>query len=297
MVNGLICCATSISRKSGHCVNNSRNVQHPWAGGWAGPTLSVAQPGTFLQGGSVTWCPCDCSFRLSPNNWNWCKVPVKILASVLRKGPWVLRPHSGCDTASVSAMLFQEGGPGRKVRRLVVHSNLSAFQPLLFLSSDELISCWADGQASTQWSRCQGSMGQRIRDTVARLRRSSVGWRKIVCWCRTQESSHSLQGAVNGRVNKAGVNTSASDMSAVICCSMNQDKVTVRSVVAPASQPEPQQAASRMQCVMSTFCEVTRGVGGTWATCLTLLRGIWAWRRRAGFRCCGWFSARSDISS
>jgi len=38
--------------------------------------------------------------------------------------------------------------------------------------------------------------------------------------------------------------------------------------------------------VMSASCEVTQGVGDTWASCPTLLRGIWARSRRAGFRCC-----------
>jgi len=37
---------------------------------------------------------------------------------------------------------------------------------------------------------------------------------------------------------------------------------------------------------MSASCEVTQGVGGTWATCPTLLRGIWARGRMAGFHCC-----------
>ena len=49
-----------------------------------------------------------------------------------------------------------------------------------------------------------------------------------------------------------------------------------------------QQAASGALHVMSTSCEVTQGVGDAWATCPTLLRGIWAQSRRAGFRCCIW---------
>jgi len=53
-----------------------------------------------------------------------------------------------------------------------------------------------------------------------------------------------------------------------------RDKVTVRNVVAQAPSSS-QRATSRVRRVMSTFCEVTRGVGDTWATCLTLLRGIW----------------------
>ena len=42
---------------------------------------------------------------------------------------------------------------------------------------------------------------------------------------------------------------------------------------------------------MSASCEVTQGVGDTWPTCPTLLRGIWDRSRRAGFRCWSWLSA------
>jgi len=38
--------------------------------------------------------------------------------------------------------------------------------------------------------------------------------------------------------------------------------VAVHNVVAPAPR-QSEQAASRVQCVMSTFCKVTRGVGGS----------------------------------
>jgi len=39
--------------------------------------------------------------------------------------------------------------------------------------------------------------------------------RKIVCWCRTQASSHNSQGVVDNRVDEAGVSTAAPDRSAV----------------------------------------------------------------------------------
>jgi len=44
-----------------------------------------------------------------------------------------------------------------------------------------------------------------------------------------------------------------------------------------------QQAASGARRMMSASCEVTQGVGDTWAACPTLLRGIWARSRSAGF--------------
>ena len=59
--------------------------------------------------------------------------------------------------------------------------------------------------------------------------------------------------------------------------------VAIHRVVAPAPQPEPA-SLSGARRVMSASCEVTQGVGDTWATCPTLLRGIWARSRRAGFR-------------
>jgi len=38
---------------------------------------------------------------------------------------------------------------------------------------------------------------------------------KVVRWCRTQASSHSSQGVVDGGVDKAGVSTAAPDRSTV----------------------------------------------------------------------------------
>jgi len=49
-----------------------------------------------------------------------------------------------------------------------------------------------------------------------------------------------------------------------------------------------QQVVSRVWHVMSAFCKVTQGVGDTWTTCPTLLRGIWSGSRNAGFRCWDW---------
>jgi len=49
-----------------------------------------------------------------------------------------------------------------------------------------------------------------------------------------------------------------------------------------------QQGASGARRVMAASCEVTQGVGDTWATCPTLLRGISARSRRAWLHCCIW---------
>ena len=42
------------------------------------------------------------------------------------------------------------------------------------------------------------------------------GW-KVVCWCRTQASSHNSQGVVVGSVNEADVSTATPVGSAVLC--------------------------------------------------------------------------------
>ena len=87
---------------------------------------------------------------------------------------------------------------GMKMRGLVGLSAHSAFHwwsahcAARMLLSDKLMSCCAadtngclhlrrrafalDGQMSAEWSRCPRSMAQRARDSVASLRRSSVGW-------------------------------------------------------------------------------------------------------------------------
>ena len=55
---------------------------------------------------------------------------------------------------------------------------------------------------------------------------------------------------------------------------------------------QSQQAASGpRRRVVSIFCEVNQGVGDTWFTYPTLLRGIWSRSRRAVFRCCCWLLA------
>jgi len=109
---------------------------------------------------------------------------------------------------------------------------------------------------------------------------------KLVRWCRTQASGHSSQSVVDGRVNKAGVSTAAPDRSAVLCSRMDQGSGSC-SQRCCSNNPLSlsQQAASGVRRVTSASCEVTRGVGDTWAICPTLLRGIWVRSKRPGFRC------------
>jgi len=56
-----------------------------------------------------------------------------------------------------------------------------------------------------------------------------------------QASSHSSQGIVYGRVNEAGTSTATPDRSTIqyFAVEWTRAKVVIRSVVAPAPQPEP----------------------------------------------------------
>jgi len=86
------------------------------------------------------------------------------------------------------------------------------------------------------------------------------------------------------QVSEAGMSTAAPARSAVgySAVEWNRSKVAVRCSL--LQHPNRSQlAASRVQRMMSTFCEVTRGVGDTWVSCPTLLRGIWGRTKRAGF--------------
>jgi len=193
-----------------------------------------------------------------------------------------------------------------KVRGFVVLSNLSAFHRWsaqsaahLLLLSDELTSCWAAGTNGCLGLRCrafppryQSFMGRRARNSVAPLRRSPAGWvlarmgrlpvgvgrRHPVTVRKASLGAWSMRREWELR-HQTGAQCSAVELI--------RAKMAVHMVVAPA----PLQAASRKQRVMSTFCEVTQGVGNTWVSYPTLLQGYWSQSKRAGFRCCGWLSA------
>ena len=199
-----------------------------------------------------------------------------------------------------------------KMRSFVVFSNHYALHwwsaqcavRMLLSSSDALMSCCAantngclnlrwrafapGGQMSAEWRRCPGSMARRAGDSVAPLRRSSAGWmparigrlsagvgrrhpvtaRKASLMTRSMRRVWALR-------HQAGAQYSAVEWT--------RARVAIRSV--QASKPPH-------ECDAWCLCEVTRGVGDTWATCPTLLRGIWARSKRAGFRCWSWLSAQ-----
>ena len=73
----------------------------------------------------------------------------------------------------------------------------------------------------------------------------------------------------------------------VCCCQMNRWivwRVQMGVSIWVLQHPNrSQQAISGARRVMSTCCKVIQGVSDTWATCPTLLRGIWAQSRRHGF--------------
>ena len=120
-----------------------------------------------------------------------------------------------------------------------------------------------------EWSRCLGSVARRARDGVSPLRRSSAGWMpaKIGRLFAGVGRRHpvTIRKARWWQVNEAGVSSAAPDRSAALCCWMDQGKVALGKVVAPAPQP----AASRVQYMMSTIYEVTWGISGTWVSCPT----------------------------
>ena len=138
-----------------------------------------------------------------------------------------------------------------------------------------------NGQVSVEWSRCPGSMGRRARDSVVvwffatKLSRlDACGNRKVVRWCRMKASSHNSQDALDGRLNEAGKHCSTREgFSTLLLNGPGLRWLFEMLLVQYPSQS--QQAATRVQRMMSTFCEVTRGVGGTWVSSPTLLQGMW----------------------
>jgi len=151
------------------------------------------------------------------------------------------------------------------------------------------------GQVSVEWSRCPGSMPRRARDSVAPLRRSSAGWMSARIGRLSAGLGHRHPVTIGKASLMAGSmrqvwalrHQTGAQYSAV---EWTRDRVAVRRVAVPAPH-RSQQAASGVRRVMSASSEVTQGVGDTWATCPTLLRGIWVRSRRAGFRFCGWHLA------
>ena len=108
-----------------------------------------------------------------------------------------------------------------------------------------------DGRVSAEWSSCPGSMARHAGDSVAPLRRSSVGWMPARFGRLSAGVGHShpvtmrrasLMAGSTRRVWALRHQTRA-QYSIVEC---TRARVAVRSVVAPAPQPEP---ASRLRSV------------------------------------------------
>jgi len=91
------------------------------------------------------------------------------------------------------------------------------------LLSNELMSCCAAGTNACldlreHMSRLHDTACQKQRDSFSmKLSKSDAREdRKVIHWCRTQASSHSLQSVVDGKVNESGVSTAVPDRSAVL---------------------------------------------------------------------------------
>jgi len=96
---------------------------------------------------------------------------------------WFSAPHSQFAEVAILHLCKQERKRSKPVWGWLMH---------FLFSSDEMMSCCAgdtngcldlrchafplDGQASTEWNRCPGSMGQRAGDSVAPSRWSSASW-------------------------------------------------------------------------------------------------------------------------
>jgi len=149
MVNCLIFCTTLTSRRSGHTLFVQTTVETSNTCGEAvelDPHCQLRSQEFLFR---VDQSPV---FRLSPNNWKLVKSASKNLSKFVSER--VMTSSASFRLSYCTLFLtvpFQEGGSGRKVRSFVVYSNLSAFHPLLFLSSDELMSCWAAGMKWVSW--------------------------------------------------------------------------------------------------------------------------------------------------
>ena len=97
-----------------------------------------------------------------------------------------------------------------------------------------------DGWASTEWSRCPGSMAQRARDSVAPLHRSSAGWMparigRLSAGIKCRHPVTICKVLLIRQVWTLRHQTGA-QYSAVEC---NRSRMTVCRVVGLAPQPEP----------------------------------------------------------
>jgi len=136
----------------------------------------------------------------------------------------------------------------------------------MLLSSNELMSCCAAGTNGCLDMRCRefpprspSPVKQRARESLGPLRQNSAGW-------------------ISARIGRlsAGVGGGCEH------CDTRQERSTLLlnrpgiwwlfATLLLQHPSQSQHAASRAQGVMST-CEVSRGVGDTWVSCPTLLRG------------------------
>ena len=98
-------------------------------------------------------------------------------------------------------------------------------------------------------SMCSGPCARRARDSMARLRQSSVGripatTNKLSIGVGEQASSHHAKSAIDRFVNNPSVGTVAPDTRVVSAAECTRAKVAVCNVVAPEPQADP---ANRLQ--------------------------------------------------
>jgi len=239
------------------CTNRGGNVRHRCEGGWARPRLFLGT--SFREGG----------YRCRELNAESCGV-VGI--------PLMIRPLRRTYVVVV-----------RKTDELLCggHKWVSRFEAPCICTR------WTGERRVEQVSR------RRPRDSVAPLRRSSAGWmparigRLSACVGRRHPVTNRKASLMVESIRQVWAlrHQTGEQYSAVECTVPGLGWLFAMLLLQHPNQS--QQAASWVRWVMSASCEVTRGVGDTWATCPTLLRDIWARSRRAGFRCWSWLSAHS----
>ena len=205
---------------------------------------------------------------------------------------------------------------GMKVWSLVVfsyHSTLhrwSAQSAARLLMSDELMSCYVvgtngcvdlrccafalDGHVRAEWSRCPGSMARHATDSVASLQWSSAGWmpawfgrlsagvgrRHPVTICKASLMAGSMRHVWALR-HQTGAQYSAVEWT--------RAKVAVRQSYCPSTPARASKPPQERDGWYQLFAKFLKVSAIRERTCPTLLQGIWALSKRAGFCFCSYF--------
>jgi len=193
---------------------------------------------------------------------------VQIGAETSDTGAEAVEPDQRCSWQGYSRRVGRgwKYGSRSALQHFSIHRWSAQSVALMLLSSNELMSCCAAGTNGCLDMRCRefpprspSPVKQRARESLGPLRQNSAGW-------------------ISARIGRlsAGVGGGCEH------CDTRQERSTLLlnrpgiwwlfATLLLQHPSQSQHAASRAQGVMST-CEVSRGVGDTWVSCPTLLRG------------------------